>query len=91
MNIENKLEILKKITPVDAPPFLLTRIQERLRTTTKTVASTQWQITFVLTSIIMLVLNIGILLKVISTTKETGMDTVANAMHISTTNDIYNE
>ncbi|MFZ1751349.1 MAG: hypothetical protein WAU01_14210 [Saprospiraceae bacterium] len=93
MNIENKLDLLKQIKEVDAPPFLLTRIRQQIQNLNNVEAPIQWKWAFALTSVAIVALNISIFFTSVSATTEdtTGIETVINSMHLSTTNNIYNE
>lgn len=93
MNIDNKLDLLKQIKEVDAPPFLLTRIRQQLQNLDNAEAPVKWKWAFALTSVAILVLNISIFFKTADTTYKntTGIETVINSMNLATTNNIYNE
>lgn len=93
MNIDNKLNLLKQIKEVEAPPFLLTRIRQRIQNFDDVEAPVSWKWAFAITSVLILVLNISFFLNSANSTEEntTGIETVVNSMHIATTNNIYNE
>ncbi len=98
MNIDNKLDALKKIRQVDAPPFLLTRIKQQIQNIGNVEAPVKWKWAFAATSVIILVLNVSILLKNadnnVQTTavgKNQSIENVVSSMHLSTTNNLYNE
>jgi hypothetical protein len=93
MNIDKKLDLLKQIKEVDAPPFLLTRINQQINNPGNTGASLKWKWAFALASVVILALNISILLTASSTAtkKNVGVESVVNAMNLSTQNDLYNE
>jgi hypothetical protein len=93
MNIDNKLDLLKQIKEVDAPPFLLTRIRQRINNSGNAEAPVKWKWAFALTSIVIMMLNGTIFLKstVTSEKKTTGVENVINGMNLSTKNDLYNE
>ena len=44
MNIDNKLEKLKKISRVDVPPFLFTRIKQRIDSINDVPISLKWKL-----------------------------------------------
>jgi hypothetical protein len=93
MNIDNKLNLLKQIKQVDAPPFLLTRIRQQIDNLGNVEAPVKWKWAFALTSIVIMMLNISIYLKanVFAEKKTTGIENVINEMNLSTKNDLYNE
>ena len=92
MNIDKKLDLLKQIRQVDAPPFLLTRIRQRLHTPAYAEAPVKWKWAFAVTTIIILVLNISILVKTSGNEeKNTGIKEVFTIMQLSSTNELYHE
>ncbi|EOR94467.1 hypothetical protein ADIARSV_2313 [Arcticibacter svalbardensis MN12-7] len=93
MNMDDKLDLLKQIKEVDTPPFLLTRIRQRIETLYDVEAPVKWKWTFAVASFAILVLNISIFLNLVNTTEEktAGIETVVNSMNIASTNNIYNE
>jgi hypothetical protein len=93
MNIDNKLDVLKNIKKVDAPPFLLTRVKQQIDNLSNVEAPVKWKWAFALASVIIMMLNVTIFLKstVTSEKKTTGVENVINGMNLSTENDLYNE
>jgi hypothetical protein len=93
MNIDNKLDLLKNIKKVDAPPFLLTRVKQQIHNLSNVEAPVKWKWAFALTSVIIMMLNVAIFLKsnASSEKKTTGVENVINGMNLSTKNDLYNE
>jgi hypothetical protein len=93
MNTDNKLDLLKKIKHVDAPPFLLTRVKQQIHNLNNIEAPIKWKWAFALTSAIIIMLNISIFLtpNVIAEKKSTGVENVVKGMNLSTKNDLYNE
>ncbi len=98
MNMDNKLNLLKQIKAVDAPPFLLTRIRQQIQNQEVEEAPVKWKWAFALTSVLILVLNISILIRSTNNTSNTtkveqkaGIENVVNSMNLSTTNDVYHE
>jgi hypothetical protein len=93
MNIDNKLDLLKSIKKVDAPPFLLTRVKQQIQNLNNVEAPIKWKWAFALTSVIIMMLNVTIFLKsnVTEEKKTTGVENVINGMNLSTENDLYNE
>lgn len=93
MNIDNKLDLLKQIKEVDAPPFLLTRIRQQIQNLDNAAAPVKWKGAFAITSVAILLLNISIFFKPANTTesKTTGIETVINSMNLASNNNIYHE
>ncbi len=91
MNIDNKLDALKKIKTVDAPPFLLTRIKQRIQNLENVPAPVKWKFGFVASALIIIVLNVSVFLKSGSTTNNSGIDTVVSTMNLTNTNELYHE
>lgn len=91
MNLDKKLEKLKQITPVDAPPFLFTRIREQLPARISVDASAQWKWTFAATAVVILVLNTAIALKSTDAKKDSGLQDLISHMHLSSSNNLYDE
>ena len=97
MNIDNKLDILKQIKQVDAPPFLLTRIRQQIENLSNVEVPVKWKWAFAVSSVLILALNISILLQsndqteATSKTKANGIENVVNSMNLTTTNQLYNE
>lgn len=89
MDIEKKLELLKKIQKVEAPPFLHTRIMERIDTSANFTAPVYWRLAFVATAIIILSINAAVLFKLSTKPSSDGMEKVFSSMELSTTNDLY--
>jgi hypothetical protein len=93
MNIDNKLDLLKNIKKVDAPPFLLTRVKQQIQNLSNVEAPVKWKWAFAMTAVIIMMLNMTIFLKssVTSEKETTGVENVINDMNLSTKNDLYNE
>lgn len=95
MNIDNKLDLLKQIKEVDAPPFLLTRIRQQIENLSNVEAPVKWKWAFAASAILILALNISVFFKSADTTaaagKNSGIENVVNSMNLTTTNDLYHE
>ncbi len=96
MNIDTKLDLLKQISEVDAPPFLLTRIRQQIQNMANAEAPVKWKWAFALTSIIILLFNFSILLKTgepveKQDTQNSGIEKVINSMNLSTSNQFYHD
>jgi hypothetical protein len=91
MDIEKKLELLKKIQKVDVPPFLLTRIMERIDSATIEKAPTFWRLAFIALSMVVLALNVSILFKPSDKQNKQGIEEVISSMELSTSNELYHD
>lgn len=98
MKIDDKLDQLKQIKQVDAPPFLLTRIRQQIQNLGDVEAPVNWKWAFALTSVLILALNISILVRSAgnddvkaSVNNKAPIETVISSMHLSTNNDFYHE
>jgi hypothetical protein len=93
MNIDDKLDSLRQIKEVDAPPFLFTRISQRINNLGNAVAPVKWKWVFVLTSIVIVALNVSIYFKFSTATekKTLGIENIISSMNLSTPTDLYNE
>ncbi len=88
----DELDGLKKINRVDAPPFLLTRIQGRLESLNQSVeAPIQWRWSFAAAAMLILTLNTGILLTKMNNQPESSISEVVSSMQLSNQNSFYNE
>lgn len=90
MNIDESLDKLKKITPVEAPPFLYTRVQQSINSLDQRPAPTRWRLVFSLTAILILAINIIVLVNS-QRAKYQDAEQVAKAMQLSTSNELYYE
>ena len=91
MKIDDELNKLKNIRQAEAPPFLYTRIRERISRPEVTAASLSWRIVFVTAVVIILSLNIGVLINAAEAQKTPGVEGVVNALQLSSSNDLYHE
>ena len=67
MDIDKKLDLLKKIQSVDEPPFLLTRIRQRIQSLELSPAPRSWKWALALAGAAVVILNLGIILKTVNT------------------------
>jgi hypothetical protein len=91
MNIENKLEKLKNILQVDAPPFLFTRIKESINTLQSQPAPVKWRLAFGAAAMLVLFLNVFAIFNSDGKMQEGNLDEVVRVMQLSTSNDFYHE
>jgi|694.fasta_scaffold04963_20 hypothetical protein len=91
MDIDKKLELLKKIQPVEAPPFLLTRIRASIDLPTGEKLSATWRFAFVAVALIVLTLNVSAFFTLSNNKSSKGIEEVVNSMELSNSNDLYHE
>lgn len=91
MDIDKKLELLKKIQKVDAPPFLLTRILARIESPGSMPAPASWRLAFIAVLITVLSLNVSLFLKSSDSADSRGIEEVVYSMELSNSNDLYHE
>ncbi len=91
MDIDKKLELLKKIQKVDAPPFLLTRILARIESPERVAAPTSWKLAFIACSVVVIMLNASILFKPFGKQNEKDIEQVISSLELSNSNDLYND
>ena len=90
MNIDDRLGNLKSITPVEAPPFLYTRVQQAIDSLKNPAAPVRWRWAFTITAILIVLINVVVVTKS-SQTKNSGIEQVVKAMQLSSSNDLYHE
>ncbi|MBA4145592.1 MAG: hypothetical protein C0523_07510 [Cytophaga sp.] len=91
MDIDKKLELLAKIKRVEAPPFLFTRILERIDSRAMEKAPATWRVALVTATLLILTLNVSVLFRASDKPKESDVEEVINSMRLSRTNDLYHE
>ena len=91
MQIDKKLDALKKIKQVDAPPFLITRIKQQIENLENAPAPVKWKWAFAVSTMLILVLNVSVFFKNNNTKEKAGIESVISAMHLSDTNALYYE
>ena len=90
MNNNDGLDKMKKIRKVEAPPFLFTRIQEKIRITAGSVP-VSWKWSFAAAAIVIITLNIMVMRSAGSAAPKADLQEVVNAFHLSDSNNLYNE
>jgi hypothetical protein len=91
MDIDKKLDLLKNIQSVEEPPFLLTRIRQRIQSLELLPAPRSWKWTMALAGAVILVLNLGVIFKTANTPKNTSVESIAVSMNLSSGNTLYDE
>ena len=91
MNIDHKLDALKKIKQVEAPPFLLTRIKQQIQNLQNAAAPVKWRWAFAVSAVVIIALNLSVFFSSNITTKSNGIETVVSSLQLTNTNALYNE
>jgi hypothetical protein len=91
MNNNDGLDKLKRIRRVEAPLFLLTRIQEKIRSAIAEPVPASWKWSFAVAGILIITLNIIVMRSTSSTAPKADLQEVVNAFHLSDSNNLYNE
>jgi hypothetical protein len=91
MNIDNSLELLKQIKQVETPPYLFTRIKQKIQSLSD-AAPSAWKWAFAVMSAVILSLNVGALLsKGKLKTNNTSLEQVVDRMNLISSNHLYND
>lgn len=93
MNIDKELNKLKQIQKVEAPPFLITLIHQRIKSLDYKPAPIKWKLAFAISTVIILSLNLSIIFdnSNASQVSETGVAVVVSSMALSNSNELYHE
>jgi hypothetical protein len=92
MNIDQKLDALKKIQRVDAPHFLPTRIRQGINTLEQDTISILWKWAFASSLAIILVLNVSIIIKNIGIHKnQNNIEEMLVNLDLTNSNQLYND
>jgi hypothetical protein len=93
MDIDNKLDLLKKIRKMDAPPFLFTRIKQQVNNLSSIEASIKWKWAFALGLLFILTCNLSVIFKsnIFIESKHASVKNLINDMNLSSKFDLYNE
>ncbi len=90
MNIEEKLNKLSKIEQVDAPPFMFTRIQQKINEFKPQEIPTYFKWSLGLTAIVIIALNVAVI-KNQNINAQSSLDKVAAEMQLKNNNNFYDE
>ncbi len=90
MNIDTELNTLKKIQPVSAPPFLLTRIEQRIAASSFSAASPKLRLAVFSTLVVLAIVNV-LAVSSQSSRRSPGSDIriLASEMNLSSSNNLY--
>lgn len=89
--MESKLDILKRVRKEETPPFLYTRIMQRISLLQEAPAPVKWRFAFAATAVLLLVLNIGVFFSSKPKLQDGSIETVVSSMQLSTSNELYHE
>lgn len=84
--MNNELDILNRIQKVDAPPFLYTRILNRIQNKAKETVPVKWAMAAAASLAVLITINVS----VIQYSKESTTD-LSEVFSIKTSNSLYNE
>lgn len=90
MNIDTELNTLKRIHPVGAPPFLFTRIEQRIAASSASAASPKLRLAVFSTLIVLAIVNV-LAVSSQSGRRSSGTDIriLASEMNVSSSNELY--
>jgi hypothetical protein len=91
MPIDNQINLLKNIQPVDPPPFLLAKIKHRMSNTITETVPFQWKLTFCIVGILLILINIGIISQYNVPNTTGDIKDLVNNWQLSSSNTLYNE
>ncbi|MBP6673470.1 MAG: hypothetical protein KA247_09990 [Bacteroidetes bacterium] len=90
MNIDTELNTLQKIRPADAPPFLFTRIEQRIASRSDSTTSVKLRFVVVSSLFVLAVLNvIAVSSFTVDRDPDTGIRHLASEMNLSSSNNLY--
>ena len=85
----NPIDLLEQIKKVDAPPFLLTRIKQKIENAQQASFSKGLSWSLVISLCMMVLLNIAVMIKYTNSTTSMQHSTIASAMNLLPTNSLY--
>jgi hypothetical protein len=88
-NMNNPIDLLEQIKKVDAPPFLLTRIKQKIENAQYAHFSKGLSWSLVISLCMMVLLNIAVMIKYTNSTTSMQHSTIAAAMNLLPTNSLY--
>lgn len=90
MNIDTELNKLKKIRSVDAPPFLFTRIEQRIASSSASVVSLKLRFAVVSSLLVLAVINIFAVSEFTShRNQESSIQHLVSDMNLNSSNNFY--
>ena len=91
MDIEKKLDALKKIKQADPPPFLYSNIEATIQSHNEGAVPVRWRWTAAVAFAVLLVLNIYVMVDAPKKNKSAGIESLVNELHLTSSNSLYNE
>jgi hypothetical protein len=90
MNIDTELEKLRRLRRVEAPPFLLTRIEQRIAASSAAAASPALRFSLIGALVVLALLNAAAVSSSVSRSGErAGALRIAQELHLTTSYDPY--
>lgn len=90
MNIDTELEKLRNIKKVDAPPFLLTRIEQRIDSLSSRSANPRLKLIVLSSLLVLTIVNLFALSSFAAhNSRENRVQTFAIQINLSSSNDLY--
>lgn len=91
MNIENKLDELKQLNAVDAPPFLMMRIKQAIQNKNLALAPATLKWAFALAATIIIIINCFMLFYQTNSYSQPGIEAIVTSMKLTESNELYHE
>jgi len=91
MNLENRLNKLSEINQVDAPPFLYTKIEQRIRNLQEKKINPVFKFAFTGLIAFILITNVLVLNNYYASKKSNNLEVVVQNMQLRNNNTFYNE
>lgn len=89
--MEQRLEKLKSIKKVEAPPYLFTRIDQRIYSLSEDVLSSRIKWSFSIGAVFVIALNISAIIQSGFHSRTDGIVEVVNMMNMDQANSLYDE
>jgi hypothetical protein len=91
MPIDNHINLLKNIQPVEPPPFLLAKIKHRIANKIPETIPFKWTLAFCIVGAMLILINVGILRQNNTPTTSGDIKDLVNNWQLSSNNTLYNE
>lgn len=85
--MNHTVDILEKVQKVDAPPFLYTRILNRIQNKVQETVPVKWAVVAAAGLLVLITINIS----VIRSSKQKNTTDLSEAFSLQTSNSLYNE
>lgn len=85
--MNHPVDILEKVQKVEAPPFLYTRILNRIQNKAQETVPVKWAVVAAACLLVLITINIS----VIQSSKENNRTDLSEAFSLQTSNSLYNE